>query len=311
MKRALASKHLESQRRYQEGFVQWCDDHGYSSSDYSYDTVGGYTMSYVDRLDGSTKTVDALLSALRAHCVTTGHSFLDRADARLIYLLIKELKYADTHKIRRVCPLTKELLRRIFAKCGKDFTNLRTRMGFTLVSLGHDALLRCGELSGLKVKDVRWSKHNTRANIDLYRTKRCRSGNGESVLIQDYGYDSGCNLLSEWFTIMDIWDQPDAYVFPQFDDRSKKFCFEAFTTTDKMRKIIKEFVTTIGLLPSQFSGHSMRAGGATDLFRQGVPYATVKKFGRWKSDAALLYFRDEREASNMVMEAFARILRKY
>ena len=267
-------------------------------------------MSYVDRLDGSTKTVDALLSALRAHCVTTGRPFLDPAEARLVRLLIKELKYADTHKIRRVCPLTKELLRRIYAKCGKDFTNLRTRMGFTLVSLGHDALLRCGEMSGLQVKDVRWSKHYSRANIDLYRTKRCRSGNGESVMIQDYGHDSGCYLLREWFTIMDLWDKPDAFIFPQYDDRSKKFCFEAFTTTDKMRKIIKEFVDKIGLLPSQFSGHSMRAGGATDLFMQGVPYATVKKFGRWKSDAALLYFRDEQEASNMVMDAFSRILRR-
>jgi hypothetical protein len=27
----------------------------------------------------------------------------------------------------------------------------------------------------------------------------------------------------------------------------------------------------------------------------GVPYATVKKFGRWRSDSVLLYYRDEDE----------------
>jgi hypothetical protein len=40
-----------------------------------------------------------------------------------------------------------------------------------------------------------------------------------------------------------------------------------------------------------YSGHSCRAGGATDLFVAGLPYYIVKKYGRWRSDAALLYFR--------------------
>jgi hypothetical protein len=45
--------------------------------------------------------------------------------------------------------------------------------------------------------------------------------------------------------------------------------------------------------------------GATDLFIQKVPRATVKKFGRWLSDAALLYFRDEEDIADQVAAAFA------
>jgi hypothetical protein len=58
--------------------------------------------------------------------------------------------------------------------------------------------------------------------------------------------------------------------------------------------------------PRQYSGHSFRAGGATDLFTARVPYNIIKKFGRWKSDAAMKYYRDELDISNSVASAFGR-----
>jgi hypothetical protein len=45
--------------------------------------------------------------------------------------------------------------------------------------------------------------------------------------------------------------------------------------------------------PRRFSGHSMRAGGAT-LFTSRIPYWVVKKMG-WTSDAALKYYRSEED----------------
>lgn len=60
----------------------------------------------------------------------------------------------------------------------------------------------------------------------------------------------------------------------------------------------------IGLNPELYSGHSLRAGGATDLFVAKVPYPIIKKAGRWKSDAALLYYRDEEDVAQVVTKAF-------
>ena len=45
----------------------------------------------------------------------------------------------------------------------------------------------------------------------------------------------------------------------------------------------------IGPNPNHYSGHSCRAGGATDLFAAGVQYYVVKKYGRWTLDTALIY----------------------
>jgi hypothetical protein len=57
---------------------------------------------------------------------------------------------------------------------------------------------------------------------------------------------------------------------------------------------------------SLYSGHSFRAGGATDLFTSRVPYNIIKKFGRWKSDAALKYYRDDMDVATTVSYAFGK-----
>jgi hypothetical protein len=43
---------------------------------------------------------------------------------------------------------------------------------------------------------------------------------------------------------------------------------------------------------SRMTGHSFRIGGATAFLRAGVPPDVVKKMGRWKSDAFLIYWRE-------------------
>lgn len=43
--------------------------------------------------------------------------------------------------------------------------------------------------------------------------------------------------------------------------------------------------------PTDISGHSMHAGGATSLAAAGVPPAMIQAIGRWSSDAWLAYIR--------------------
>ena len=73
------------------------------------------------------------------------------------------------------------------------------------------------------------------------------------------------------------------------------------------RRKIKFCVKVLGLDPTFYSGHSLRAGGATDLFVQRVPYYLIKRMGRWKSDAAMLYYRSEEDVRTAVARAFGEI----
>jgi len=82
-------------------------------------------------------------------------------------------------------------------------------------------------------------------------------------------------------------------------------------STSQLRSRIKGAINAIGRDPTRFGGHSLRAGGATDLIRARVPYPSIKKFGRWKSDTALIYYRDEDKISNEATKGFRRILRNH
>jgi integrase len=54
-----------------------------------------------------------------------------------------------------------------------------------------------------------------------------------------------------------------------------------------------KFYFELAGLPSGYTGHAFRAGGATDLFLAGLNLQEVQKFGRWKSLVVLIYYREE------------------
>ncbi len=62
-----------------------------------------------------------------------------------------------------------------------------------------------------------------------------------------------------------------------------------------------------------YSGHSFRAGGATDLFSSGyMSHAEIMDMGRWKSlAAALIYFRAGAAAARKGAQVFGRAAAKH
>jgi integrase len=175
-----------------------------------------------------------------------------------------------------------------------------------ILYMGHDGLFRSGELlSGFTVEDLVWSLDHSQFTVVLDRSKVNRRGDGESVTICDYEGRSAVKLMIQWFCIMKLWDRPGAHIFPS--RRGKGWLWDRTLSTDWLRDVIKKGVASIGLDPVKFSGHSLRAGGATDLFVARVPYFLIKKMGRWESDAAMLYYRCEEDVTDAVAAAFGKV----
>jgi integrase len=55
---------------------------------------------------------------------------------------------------------------------------------------------------------------------------------------------------------------------------------------------VKSLCARAGLRELNFTGHSMRAGGATAAAQAGVDVRVIKRHGGWKSDAVLVYIHD-------------------
>ena len=60
-------------------------------------------------------------------------------------------------------------------------------------------------------------------------------------------------------------------------------------TAKSLHDSIKHVAALISLDPQDFSGHSLRRGGATFAFQCGIPAELIKLQGDWHSDAYMLY----------------------
>lgn len=79
---------------------------------------------------------------------------------------------------------------------------------------------------------------------------------------------------------------PDACPLFTFSSTSNQLtCITAKSLNDG----IKNLVSLISLDPLEFSGHSLRRGGATFAFKCGTPAELIKLQGDWRSDAYMLY----------------------
>ena len=282
-------------------FQKWCADRNWIDPfPVKVEPLGAFIVDKVRLLKGSAKSAGRWLNQLRNYSIQHRFPWLDATDEKNVKRIIKELEFLDAFPIKRMHPLTKDINLAILSHPQVPF------LAKTYITVGREAILRGGELcSGLTRANFTWSLKKDRVTIHLFRSKANRKGDGEFITLLDYGVQSSVSILKEHFNIHGLWKaQPDKIIFPAYT-KTKGMDWNKSINVRQLRDMIRRSLKCIGMDGNRFGAHSLRAGGATDLFRAGVYYPTIKKFGRWKSDSALLYFRDQEKTVETVMEAFA------
>ena len=261
-------------------------------------SLAAFLVDRCEQLQGSSKTLGGAVSMIKSYSGRFRHPWLDWQELIIIDKIIKHLQYHDKTSVHRVAALTLDILKRVL------ISPVVPAQIKVMMMHGHDGLHRSGELcSALEVKDFVWSHNKKRVTIELERSKVHRSGGSQFITIEDYGAISGTRLLRHHFDACGLWNSPRRLVFPAF--RKGLVDWSRPMSTAQFRSHIKLAVQSIGLDPSLFAGHSLRSGGATDLFNANVPYPIIKEMGRWRSDAAMIYYRDEDAVSKAAMCGFA------
>lgn len=275
----------------------------------TYESVAGFVAAEVRRLRGSTKSVANTVSSIKTFCEQLDLPWLTVAETYRLNRVRRQLALEDRVPIMRRKPLVLSMLQRM-ARTRWDYMNdpydlLCATMAFT----AHNALLRGGELlSGLQVKDLSWDSRSRSVTIHLDPTKTERSGAGVYVRITDYPGLSAYKLLRRWVRTQGLTRHPNYYLFPLHLRRRRmaaaRFDFHQPASKKWFASVTRTIARANGQPDRLFTNHSYRAGGATDLFLCGVPYPQIKSYGRWKSDAALVYLRDDVKVSVSVALAF-------
>jgi hypothetical protein len=282
-------------------YQKWCSQHRYSPKA-NYNNIAGFLVNYVMSNKGSTRSVHLVLGLLKRYFKLEGLDWLTESENYKVQLLVSELKFRDYSS-----PIQKKPLRILHLLSIINVVNLDNNLtlyGITLLFMGHDGLMRSGELfSKLVVDDILWDPSNMSFQLSLKRSKTHRTGRAIVISFVDRNGWSAVKLLRLYFDRFRLWHSYGAVLFPRVA-KNKIKSWKMFGKVEWFRKFIKKMVSKIGLDPKLYSGHSLRAGGATDLFVAKVPYPIIKKAGRWKSDAALLYYRDEEDVAQVVSKAF-------
>lgn len=207
--------------------------------------------------------------------------------------VLKQIEKEDIRDVHRQRPLQarhlNELVQKIYARRKGGALSLEEHRIIVLLYLMHDCLLRVGEVLSLTRGDISFSERESVMHVTILRSKANQAGPPETISIRERKSPNAVSAMKSWLALSK--NGQSAHSSPLFG-----VCLSYHYVS----KTVKWAASTIGLNPSSYNTHSMRAGGATDLFVARVPYYIIKKMGRWKSDAALIYYRDHSDVLDAV-----------
>ena len=167
----------------------------------------------------------------------------------------------------------------------------------TLFSTAYFGLFRVGELTKsehqIKARDVHIATNKNKILFVLH-TSKTHHKNSPPQMIKIKSElkirSTGSNVLYCPYMLLRNYSQErGGYALelePYFIFRDK-----STVTPYHFRSCLKTILKIAGFNESYYSTHSLRSGCSCDLYDLGVPIDTIKKLGRWKSNAVYRYLK--------------------
>ena len=185
-------------------------------------------------------------------------------------------------------PVSVDILRKIvhkYANAKSDLMNVRLA---TMCIIAFSGFLRFQEISNLRYCDIVFANEYVKLFIESSKTDVHRQGawvfiarmNSELCpvsLLERYLSMAGFSTYSECFIFRGVTRNKDP------SKRKLKFKNVPLSYTTARVLILQAF-QDVGMDPSLFGTHSLRAGGATAAANNKIPDRLFKKHGRWCSD---------------------------
>ena len=263
-------------------FVEWCGHEGKMplpastatvcafltdlAKDYRASTIGRRLVgiAYIHRLKGFPPPIDMAVRTVM------------RGLRRKLGVRPERKKAADGAVMRRL----------LATICGEGLPTLRDR---ALLLLGFAGAFRREALCTLRVEDLTF--HPDRMDVLIRRGKEDQEGSGRTIGIPRIGGPlCPVTAVECWLSVLGM--PATGWLFRGLTRwgtaRQKKPLAPAMVAT-----LVKRACQKAGLKKEDFSGHSLRAGHATQAYRGGAGVAEIMATGGWKSaDTVMRYIRE-------------------
>ena len=240
-------------------------------------------------------TVKSYISAIRCVLQEDGVELNDNK------VLIKSLTKAcmlKNDQVRTRLPIRKGLLQLMIKSVPGLFSAPQPYLiclYWAMLSTAYYGLFRIGEISHgphvVKAVDVKLARNKNKVMFILHTSKM--HGRNKKPQIIKISAPDGCDnnralccpfqLLREYFGVRPMVVKRDEQFFI-FGDYSP-------VTPAHFRTLVKRLIAHNCLNPDLYDSTGFRSGHATDMAEQHISPETIRKLGRWKSNAMYTYLR--------------------
>ena len=284
---------MNTQRTYtsaQRQYVSFCTEHALKICPASEDQLLTF-VAYLNRRKLCHSTISVYLAAVRSLHISEG--FPDPLkDCIRLHQALRGIGLVNAAPKQKQ-PLTYELMLCLYSYVSTS--NYDTYMIWAAMNLGYFGLLRASEYCVTQQKfdcnvnvclsDIEFD-HESYMTVFIKSSKTDKYNNGQKIVIGCSGAKvcATCTMTSYVKQRHSMFgSEPNGPLF-LFSNGSP-------LTRSLLNQHIKLMVSLLGLDPQLYSGHSLRAGGATDAARSGLSDWELKFLGRWSSEAYQRYIR--------------------
>ena len=262
-------------------------------------------VGYLVNEKRQSSTVRSYISAIKTVLMDDGFDISE--DQYLIKSLTRACRLTND-KIKTRLPIHKGLLNMIITQIRKFYHDTAQPylavLFSSLISTAYYGLFRVGELTSgthpVLARDVQVAKNKNKM-LFVLRTSKTHGKSSRPQMVKISSAKTGLDsklkpnlklpktthcpfkLLQEYLSLRGPYKSMSEPFFILAD--------RSVVTPIMMSTCLKSAIKTLGFDETLYSTHSLRAGRTDDLLKLGLSVESIKKIGRWKSNAIYKYLQ--------------------
>ena len=284
----MKSKADNTVKTYNCNFKQWCkwcSDFNLSPLPSTEYHVSLYVTSLVQKKLSVAKVEQSLYAIKWAHELA---GLRDPCNSFLVKSTAQGARRVLSRQVVKKEPITPDMLHRLVEKFGLS-SNLYDLRTVAMCLTAYCGFLRFSELVNLRCCDVEFHEDHLSLFIEKSKTDQFREGRWIFIAKLD-SVACPVRILRKYLTSAKLDTSDDGFLFRQLtyckSTKSYKIRNTGEMSYTRAHELLIEKLVALGLNPTQFGLHSLRAGGASAAANAGISDRLFKKHGRWRSDSA-------------------------
>ena len=196
----------------------------------------------------------------------------DPTDHPLVKQVLAGAKRMLAHKTCKKEPITPDILQKLYDTFETKDADLSIIRTMAICLLGFAGFFRFSELATLKECDITFYESHMEVFVESSKTDQFREG--AWVPIACTGSDlCPVSMMKRYFHLANIDRDPDKFLFRGLTRTKEGYRLRPSggIRYSRVRELLLDKLSAVGLDPKQFGLHSLRSGGASAAANAGVP----------------------------------------